>query len=754
MASSLVNRKLRPMNMSKLMSHFPPIFVPAKGGESTISPIEGRNYDRDVIEYMTSPKRAREIRDMFLNWATGGGTAPYNNFRVIDAASSVGGATRFFLEPSAQFPGGKISKVIAYELDDARRQMLANNLSDYGFSTSRYEIRGEFLGVPMDLVEDNIGPIIVFDPPWTTKDIPGRVSKKDDYILSDIMFGQLTMEQWVQRCWNCSYILIRGPPKYMMSDVKGFSKAGPIDLANSGYLYVYWPNKDGILPDTTISTTIEPSQPTPKLSPSIVGFQSLASNLPKLSLDASNLQQLSTNPSQASQAQPFKLAKAETPKPSSGYAPVAAPTHRRPSTNAAQSSGQLFLKIHGKDINKDTVEIDYVEGAITVKHWEDLLTALLRGIFFQILPDKQVVDQLIGPSTIDIWKRTFTAQNVNPNPAENYEPIEKFGDKVMGSSFALYMLHKFPGIDQAQINDLDSIYVSKVEQAKLSKQLGLGYYVRRMKELAPKKGLWEDVLEALFGGIVLASEKAFGNQTVGYGIAYNLMVYLYEPLQIKLSHAVKSIVNFVKEALEKIGLQYFETDITPQGSPTITKQIIIVYREQNDQQKRPDWVKNNLTSGLNLVQKGIDHWNSLVKNGWGLRELNYNNGDYILAQMSGAPAEMTKDVINSSLYGTAFDSLNKLGLTSESSQLIGDMMNLEKDYLSDIKDRLLNQLNMDGYTRPTFKRLQKDLINVKVQTLFGVRSDGTKEPLVSAAGHTDQDAERRAVLGYLGLEYF
>ena len=62
-------RETRELSDQKVQSHFGPILVPEQNKFVQIVPKVDINYDADTIEYMTSPSRARSIRDIFLqNW--------------------------------------------------------------------------------------------------------------------------------------------------------------------------------------------------------------------------------------------------------------------------------------------------------------------------------------------------------------------------------------------------------------------------------------------------------------------------------------------------------------------------------------------------------------------------------------------------------------------------------------------------------------------------------------------------------------
>lgn len=749
LSTQFTDRPVRGNLEQKVGSHFPAIVVPVKGAAVTIKPVQGRNYDADTIEYMTSPKRARQIRDLFFSLLLGNNPqAAYDKFIFIDAAAGIGGQTRFLLEPSNAYPNAKAKLVIGHEINDQRRQMLIHNMQDYGFDSSRYQIEGEFLGVPQDL-EGQGAIVVIFDPPWTAMEIPGRVSQKADYIKSNIKFGDLLMEEWVAKCWHCKLISIRGPPGYIMKDVQGFSKTA-YDLGNSGVMHVYWPNPASQTQPARLATMVEPK---PKQSSQTTQASQLNTNLGTLTFDTSRLstlQQPQKQPQQPQQQTQYRQQQAQ---------------YRQQQTQYRQPE-EFYVKIHKhSDETVNTVTIDLKDQPINKEEWRLLIKDLIRKIFKNVIPSSspeqepiinQFIEKFVSNDVMPIWERTFTAANVNPNALENYESLEKLGDATMKNVFYDYILKKYPTVSDEELNNLQIRYVSKPIQAEISKKLNLGAYVNRTKAIAPKKHLWEDVLEAFFGGIMFVSEKiAPNNKGFGYNIAFNMIQYIYNPYNITLEDATKNDKNLVKEMLEKIKMEYFEQEMTPPNSDYVTKRVIIIKRDRSDRSRGNEWIIQNLESGQNLIRNAVNSWNDITRTGYGssLRALDLTRGEYILAEINGTAAEMTKKIITEPLYKAAVQKLRELGLTYATGDKIHDYEKLDNDCLRDVKDRLLAKLNQEFFQRPKFKITQKDLINMGLVTLYGIKEGQNNVPLVTAAGANEQDAERRAVFAYLELPY-
>lgn len=384
-------------------------------------------------------------------------------------------------------------------------------------------------------------------------------------------------------------------------------------------------------------------------------------------------------------------------------------------------------------------------GKFNYDDWVEVLLQHIRKVLSNVNFDSKYIEKLVSTDTADIWTRCFTTENVNGNVLKNYESLESVGDKIMGASFSKYMITKFPTVDEVQLNALSAQYVSKIIQSELSNQLELTNYVNEIDKIRFKKDLSEDLLEAFYGAIVLASEKAFGNHLIGYGIAYNLTIYLYEPLDIKLEE-LKSInpTNDVKEILEKIGLTYY--NVKQEINDNFTKYSVFIVDKKNVNQRPNN--DDNVKSNLKLYRRdAVKIWNQLSKE-YSIGEITFNQ-----TELAYETTSRTKKDIRKELFQKALDKLNKnLGLNRDLSDLIQDTEKLNANYLSDIKTELLNKITSNEFERARFRSVSKDA-NETIVRLLGVKSDGSTEYLIIASGSEREEAERRAAFAYIGKEY-
>lgn len=724
--SSQTAEALRPITESDLSVRYDATLVPSKGGTVSINPVEGRNYDQDTARYMTVTFRAREITKLLFDLATEEYKAmtglsldkiPAGAFAAVDPTAGIGGITKHFLEY------GHIGIVDAYEIEDYRRNMLKHTLEDYGFDKNRYALFGEFLGIdparfPTDIYP--VGPVIHFDPPWTTTDVLGRQATKEHYILAGIKLGPLKMEEWVQRCWMCSAISVRGPPEYQMTDIPGFEKLGPYDLKNSGWLYVFKPKKGADAPPH-IPSMIEPQK----------ANVPLAVQAEELSFDLAEL----TAPSAATNV---TLA--------TGTTTITAPSTVDPTSSLGSEDDEYFVKVYGQNRQDEYVETDLSNQPILYNEWVRLLKIKIREILLRVAPESaQYVDMMLAPEPMNIWLRAFTDKSANPNSEFNYDQLEKYGDAVMGEQFIKYIMEKLPTVTDAQLTDLKASYVSKSIQGQISKNFGLAQYVRRLKVLTPKIHLHEDVLESFFGALVMASEVAFKNFTVGHVIAYNLIVYIYTPYDIKLKDAIKDPTNVVKEILEKVGLWYYEyqgDSYEDEGGDRKTVEIVMIKKTHLKMQE--SYIKQNLDR---LIGEGIQHFNIIANEFKGLRSL--SGDDYVLAHLEGQQREMSRKLIRVPLFKKAIETLASYGLTAANADQIQMRELLKRPEFVQYGDQLLAKLHRDGYSRMRFRSDQTDLTNEIIVTLLGITDGEEITTLVTAGGSDVQDAQLRTIRFYL-----
>lgn len=179
--------------------------------------------------------------------------------------------------------------------------------------------------------------------------------------------------------------------------------------------------------------------------------------------------------------------------------------------------------------------------------WRENLKNFLR---YELLPrattNPTVLDRLVDDEAMKTWMTVFTSETYNPTISENYEELELLGDRLLGALYTRFMMESYPSITRSQMSEFINRYLAKSFQAQLSGSLGVGKHIRsRMKNTTH---MLEDVLEAIFGGIWITGDLI--KQGAGAGLAYNLLVSLYENVEVDWSITLGNPKTRVKEIFE------------------------------------------------------------------------------------------------------------------------------------------------------------------------------------------------------------
>ncbi len=183
--------------------------------------------------------------------------------------------------------------------------------------------------------------------------------------------------------------------------------------------------------------------------------------------------------------------------------------------------------------------------------WFSNLRNFLRNdVLPNIVSDPKALDKLVNDEAMKIWTVAFTHESYNPNVGENYEELELYGDEVTAACYVKFLMYNYPGFTRSQISNLRTHYISKPFQAPLSKKLGLGEYVRT--RFAKSVHVYEDVLESFMGALEMVGDKVFKFGS-GMGLAYNMIIFLYQEVEIDPVYTLANPKTRVKELFEKMG---------------------------------------------------------------------------------------------------------------------------------------------------------------------------------------------------------
>lgn len=194
-----------------------------------------------------------------------------------------------------------------------------------------------------------------------------------------------------------------------------------------------------------------------------------------------------------------------------------------------------------------------MNSSIKPKDYNKKLQSFIHSLLSNLESNESMLTKL---SNSELWEVAFTHETFNPNPGENYEILEKIGDAAMKLAFTEYLYDRVEGIDESEISELQTFYLSKIEQARLSNKLNLSDHLL----IVIKKSIntSEDILESFFGALFLS-----GNQikpAYGYLLCFNMIVFLFDDIELLDDEKTNVAVTQLKELLESIGIRKIEEE--------------------------------------------------------------------------------------------------------------------------------------------------------------------------------------------------
>ena len=187
--------------------------------------------------------------------------------------------------------------------------------------------------------------------------------------------------------------------------------------------------------------------------------------------------------------------------------------------------------------------------------WLNELLEFIREILItRITENEDEIDLLLGDDVLDYWIKAFTHKSWNPNVGENYERLEKIGDNAMDLAYDDFLLANYPNITESAMGESNNFFMAKVEQAKISVEIGLGKWV--LTNVSDNMNIDEDLLEAFFGAIFMASvNSAHLGPEKAYGFVDLLFRSIYEPKMAEnnFGDPPRNSISEIKEIFEKMG---------------------------------------------------------------------------------------------------------------------------------------------------------------------------------------------------------
>lgn len=209
------------------------------------------------------------------------------------------------------------------------------------------------------------------------------------------------------------------------------------------------------------------------------------------------------------------------------------------------------------------------------KDFKAWLLGLRHFVFTKILPLAIPADNqnrndyakiLISDEAMKIWVVAFTDSSYDRNPDSNYELLELLGDRELESLFTNFIVNRYPDITEKTMTETKSTYMSKIDQAKKARVLGLHKWVRTNIDLSIHTS--EDLFESMFGALFKIGDNLLGKGN-GYALCNNVLTALFYDIVIDYDVIMKRPVSQIKEIFEKLGWSELDKfSIKELGVPT------------------------------------------------------------------------------------------------------------------------------------------------------------------------------------------
>jgi len=192
---------------------------------------------------------------------------------------------------------------------------------------------------------------------------------------------------------------------------------------------------------------------------------------------------------------------------------------------------------------------DYKKWLLSYRHF------IFNNILPRCLPEKYKYRNeygiiLINENAMNIWVVAITDESVDRNINRNYQFLETLGDRMLESIFTNFVSRIYPTITQDTLTEIKSKYMSKYEQNRMAKEIGIHKWLRTNYDVSIHT--YEDIFESMFGALYKIGETLIGNGA-GYALCTNMITSLYAGLSINENEISLRPRTQIKEIIEKLG---------------------------------------------------------------------------------------------------------------------------------------------------------------------------------------------------------
>lgn len=334
--------------------------------------------------------------------------------------------------------------------------------------------------------------------------------------------------------------------------------------------------------------------------------------------------------------------------------------------------------------------------------WYNGLRDFLREILKMIIPSSELIEKMVSEESMKIWVNCFTHETYDPNVGKNYEELEMVGDHSMEYNFIMYLYKTIPGITRSELSELKSNYISKPFQAKVAINLGLPKWVRM--GIGKDTHTFEDILESFFGGINLVGDMVF-KFGAGTGLCYNMIVKIFENVQINMEFAEGKPKTQIKETFEKL---HWGTAIANFDKPGKITTASISFT--------PEAMETLKSVGLQLKSP-------------------------VFAVATGT----SKKVASDNAYKQALEVIRQMGITDEWVQKMRGNRDLDNPELIPYFQPVQEKLSREGYESFYLKKVKTTTEGKYIQ-MIGVKPDNTLVILATTDGPREETEGKAEIL--------
>jgi len=332
--------------------------------------------------------------------------------------------------------------------------------------------------------------------------------------------------------------------------------------------------------------------------------------------------------------------------------------------------------------------------------WLQGLQSFLNVLLQPLIKNQTDRNHYLDGAAMKIWAIAFTHETVSPS--DNYEDLEFLGDAMLKAVFPKYLMKRLPHLHKGEYTELNVAYMSKIMQAKLSRQMGLGSHIRVTGIDRANLNLETDVFESFFGALDTISDSI--TPGLGFANCYNMIIHIFHDVDIDESKGRGS-------------------------SKTQVIQIFVRFELPKPQEVVDNFTVNMVKFSVVLTREHIDFLGSY--------------GVHITNPTIGSAEAPTKKEAEFEAYTQALNMLLQLGITTEWAEDAKQFRDFSDPSVAQYVPQALERLAREGF-RSMYFFIPRKTVTPKgaIVQLIGIREDGKYE-LLSYTYTTDRENSYR-----------